>query len=94
MQDYLFEQIKTIARDVSLKVGPTKWYLFGSALNYPQAATDVDVLVVCPTSDIADAIRNFIDSDSLYRPLHLSILTDEEEKEISFIKNQACHQVY
>jgi hypothetical protein len=62
--------------------GFARWYLFGSASEDPSAAADVDVLEVCNSDADADAIRRLVDAIEFYRPLHLSTLTQDEEREI------------
>jgi hypothetical protein len=44
------------------------------------AAADVDVLVVCKSDAAANAIRRLVDEIELYRPLHLSGVTEDEER--------------
>ena len=58
-----------------------------------QPAADVDVLVVCKSDD-DDAIRRLVDAIEFYRPLHLSILTEDEERETGFAERQGCIHVY
>jgi hypothetical protein len=74
--------------------GLARWYLFGSASEDPSAAADVDVLVVCNSDADADAIRRLVDAIEFYRPLHLSILTEDEEREIGLAERQGCIHVY
>jgi hypothetical protein len=42
----------------------------------------------------ANAIRRLVDAIEFYRPLHLFILTEGEEREIGFAERQGCIQVY
>jgi hypothetical protein len=57
-------------------------------------AADVDVLVVCKSDADADAIRRLVDAIEFYRPLRLSSLTEDEEREIGFAERQGCIHVY
>jgi hypothetical protein len=57
-------------------------------------AADVDVLAVCKSDADAGAIRRLVDAIEFYRPLHLSRLTEDEEREIGFAERQGCIHVY
>lgn len=91
--EQLASEVRSIAVKVNERVGSARWYLFGSASEDPSAAADVDVLVVCKSDTDADAIRCLVDASEFYRPLHLSILTEDEEREIGFAERQGCVQV-
>jgi predicted nucleotidyltransferase len=91
--DELFSAIKDLAVRTNANVGEANWYLFGSAQEGLSDASDIDLLVVCQTQRMADAVRRAVDVDQLTRPIHLSILTQAEEAEIRFVKRQGCIQV-
>jgi hypothetical protein len=74
--------------------GFARWYLFGSASEDPTAAGDVDVLVACNSDVDADAIRRLVDAIEFYRTLHLSTLTEDEDRDIGFAEQQGCIHVY
>lgn len=86
-------ELRMIADAVGTKVNLSRWYLFGSALERPQVAADIDVVVICGSDADADAIRRFVNAYEIYPPLHLSILTEEEEAEIDFVARQGCVQI-
>lgn len=83
-----------LAARMDAQVQGTRWYLFGSALNDPSTAADIDVLIVCSCHADADVLRACVDQDSIQRPLHLSILTDIEEAEVQFVVRQACVRLF
>ena len=77
-----------------MTIGNTRWYLFGSALCDPVRAADVDLVVICHDHSDADVIRQTTKEFALCKPIDLSILTEEEEFEASFINNQRCVLVF
>ena len=91
--DELFSAIRDLAVRTNANVGEANWYLFGSTQERLSDAADIDLLVICQTNDMADAVRRAVDVDELARPIHLSILTQAEEVEIRFVKRQGCIQV-
>lgn len=92
--DDLMAAIKDLATGVTLCVGRADWYLFGSASTEASNASDIDLVIVCQSHAMADAIRRTIDVDQLKHPIHLSILTEEEEREIHFVERQRCVRVF
>ena len=42
----------------------------------------------------ANAISRLVDAIEIYRPLHLFILTESEEREIGFAERQGCIHAY
>jgi predicted nucleotidyltransferase len=89
----LVSALRDLAERTNANFGRANWYLFGSAQKDLSYASDIDLLVVCATHDMADAIRQAVDVDKLSRPIHLSILTQAEEAEVRFVKRQSCIQV-
>lgn len=90
----LIHHVHALAEKAEETIGDTRWYLFGSALRDPVRASDVDLLVVCQDHSAADAIRRITDELAFCKPIDLSILTEGEEAETSFIANQHCVQVF
>jgi len=82
--------VKDLATRTTESVGKASWYLFGSLQRGCANASDIDLVVVCQTHCMADAIRRAVDVDQLTLPIHLTILTESEEAEISFIEKQGC----
>jgi hypothetical protein len=70
------------------------WYLFGSVLRSFDSATDIDLLVVCPTGDASALVRRELREACMRLPLHLLLMTREEETELDFIDGQQCVQIY
>jgi predicted nucleotidyltransferase len=82
--------IKDLATRTNQRVGEASWYLFGSSRQGFANASDIDLVVVCKTNSIADAIRRTVDVDQLTRPIHLTILTESEEAEMNFVEKRGC----
>jgi predicted nucleotidyltransferase len=93
MKDDLVFIIRELAARTNAEIGYSKWYLFGSAQGDFSNVMDIDLLAVCETHAMADMIRQSVDLDQLTRPIHLSILTQVEEAEVHFVKNQDCIQI-
>jgi predicted nucleotidyltransferase len=90
----LIRQMRALAEKADVTIGNTRWYLFGSAICDPVRAADVDLLVVCRDPSDADAIRRTAGELVFYKPVDLSILTEDEETEVSFVANQRCVRVF
>ena len=86
--------LRSIARRVELIAPGAKWYLFGSALRAFERAADIDVLIVSDTHESSALVRQELDGLCRSLPLHLLLLTTEEENELSFIVAQRCVQVF
>jgi predicted nucleotidyltransferase len=91
--DELVSSIRSLAIRINADIGSTNWYLFGSAKEGLWIASDIDLVVVCHTDSMADAVRRAVDIDQFARPIHLSILTHAEEAEIGFVEKQGCIRV-
>jgi predicted nucleotidyltransferase len=88
------DDLVTAVRDLAMKtngnIGEANWYLFGSVQHGSSSPSDIDLLVVCRTNEMADAVRRSVDLDQLARPIHLSIFTQAEEAEVRFVDRQGC----
>lgn len=83
----LVGQLGSVAAD-------TEWYLFGSMDREEEFSSDVDLLILCKTAAQADALRAAIDPDQLGRPIDLSLMTFDEEREIGAVALQAARKIY
>ena len=57
----------------------SEWFLFGSVARDEVTAADVDLMILCVDAAQADAIRAGLDGADLPLPLHLSMMTFDEE---------------
>jgi len=89
----LLETLAGIARDMPDPSPEMRWCLFGSALRNPVGAADFDLAIVC-RADRARAVREHLAPWCLVWPLHLTILTPEEDAALGFTEGQAARQFY
>ena len=59
---------------VSKLVQDAEWYLFGSLLQAPQQAVDIDILILYRSDDTAEMIRDELREITLRFPIHLFFL--------------------
>ncbi len=90
MIELLRAEVATVGREVP----NTTWFLFGSAAVDAPAASDVDVLVLCSGDEEAITVRHKLAGACLHFPLHLLVVTQEEERELNFIATQSCRKIY
>jgi hypothetical protein len=89
----LVSRLQKLVGTISTQIEGTEWYLFGSALVDPRAA-DIDLLVICKDDVTADLVRRTVDLDALPKLIHLSLLTELENREIEFTTNQGCIKIF
>lgn len=75
------------------EVPASKWYLFGSALNDSARCNDIDLLVVCITHADAQRVREALADLLLALPIHLLLLTVDEEAELQFVPRHRCELI-
>ena len=82
----ILQEAKRIACDVPGAV----WYGFGSYFKGQDSFGDIDILVICPTT--ADAIAIRIKTANLCGlwPLHLVIMTEDEQRQTGFVTSEGC----
>jgi hypothetical protein len=90
----LIELLRTEAAVISRNVPSTMWFLFGSALVDTSSATDIDLLVLCRSDADVARIRHRLARLCLSLPLHLFLVTRDEEHELKFIEMQRCRRIY
>lgn len=88
------DALGALARKLGSVAAGTKWYLFGSMDREEEVSSDVDLLILCGTAAQADALRAAIDPDQLGRPIDLSLMTFDEEREIGAVALQAAQKIY
>ena len=84
--------VKTI-ETISIPTG-TCWFLFGSTLNGGTGAIDIDVLILYRTFTEVISIRKSLSAFLSTRPLHLLFLTYEEERELRFLCQERCVELF
>ena len=86
--------IKDEAKRVSSAAPGTIWYFFGSILRNPTSAADIDVAVLCPSHETARVVRRETANLCAEMPLHLFLLTEDEDTELGFLASERCQQFY
>lgn len=81
--------LRTIAAEAPDLRGEAKWYLFGSALRDARRAADFDVAIVCP-AELAAVIRTHLAPACRRWPIHLTILSPQEDADLRFTKEQGA----
>jgi hypothetical protein len=79
---------------IAKSVPEATWYLFGSTLIDANAALDIDVLIVYSRDQDGDLIRSSLSEFCLDFPVHLLLISQEEEQELNFVETQRCKQIY
>jgi len=70
------------------------WYLFGSALVDAESAADIDVLIVYASEADRVAIRQHLSQCCLPLPVHLILMSREEQDELDFVAAQGCRRIF
>jgi hypothetical protein len=93
-----FENVLEFLRAEAERIEPVApgavWYVFGSAVHAFNKASDVDVLVLCASPESVAAVRHELHAACRRLPLHLFLLTGEEENELGFVASENCAQIY
>lgn len=93
-REALLTALRNEAQRIAQFAPEAVWYLFGSALQTPELATDIDVLVLCKIDKMIVRIRHELTDACLRLPLHLFLVTEDEEAELGFIAAEGCFQLY
>ena len=92
--DEIIERLRAEAAVVEKEVPNTAWFLFGSAAVDAASAVDIDLLILCPVDEDAMSVRRRLAELCLNFPLHLFLVTRDEELELNFIATQSCRRIY
>jgi predicted nucleotidyltransferase len=89
-QDQAKYEIVGEARALSKVLPRIAWYGFGSYFRGQSAFQDIDVLVVCDTTEEAIFVRAHTAELCARWPLHLVIMTQDEAAETGFVATESC----
>ena len=67
-----------------------RWYIFGSMLNDPKSASDIDVLIIYRPGTNTLKLREALSPLCVRMPVHLLLLSTDEEGELDFVKAEGC----
>src|SRR4051812_12964712 len=73
------------ARAVAAQFLGSDWYLFGSGATTPETAGDIDLLIIHDATVDASRMREALADLCALLPIHLTILTRDEERERGFL---------
>jgi hypothetical protein len=80
-------------RRVRVQARRSRWYLFGSITTARRPVGDIDLLVVCETSDECSLVRSELGLICSQWPIHLLLMTVSEEAEVRFIEGQGAVEI-
>lgn len=86
--------LRTLAAKSSDVSSGSEWYLFGSVDRNENNPSDIDLMILCLDDLQADILRRTIESVNFDLPIHLSLLTYEEELEIKAIQFQSANKIF
>lgn len=92
--DYAVAKIVEEARALSAELPRVSWYGFGSCFHGEPPYADIDILVVCQTVTEAISIRAKSREICARWPVHLLIMTKDEEAETGFVAAQSCRPLW
>lgn len=67
------------------------WYGFGSFFNSDRSFNDIDLLAVCAQDSDTSSLRSALEDLLVRWPIHLTIMTMDEELETKFVARHGCH---
>ncbi len=92
------ERVKARLRELATSLGEkaegSQWHLFGSVDRDEPDARDIDLMILCTSDSQADVLRATIDPESLELPLHLALMTFEEEAEVGAVRMQISRAIF
>lgn len=92
--EYIKYQLNLIGTNISLKTSGLKCYLFGSILENPKLANDIDVLIIYDTQKSLNILKQELRQLMTQYPLHFSYFSISEERELDFIEQQKAQNIF
>lgn len=88
----MFEELK---KDLlAIGIPDVEWFLFGSFLRGKRAPSDIDLLALCKDHRVAISVRENLSGLVIKFPIHLLVVTKDEERDLNFIEEQACQRLF
>jgi hypothetical protein len=78
---------------IRARLPDSRWFFFGSITTSKRPVRDIDLLVVCETTDDCTMIRNALGSICARFPVHLLLMNPREEVEVKFIQNERAVEI-
>jgi hypothetical protein len=79
--------------ELSVRYPRISWYGFGSFFSSDCSFNDIDLLAVCTCDSEPSVLRSALDDLLVAWPIHLTIMTVEEEAETKFVTLQRCQRL-
>lgn len=87
-------RIRELAASLGLTAKGSEWHLFGSVDRDDPNSADIDLMILCTNDSQADLLRQAIDPDALWLPLHLSFMTFDEASAIDAVHMQRSRPIF
>ncbi len=88
LDQFALKLIRAEASRIAGIVTSSRWHLFGSILKDKRPINDIDLLVVCANAGDCGAVRLELGATCSEYPIHLLLMTFDEESEVKFIEGQ------
>jgi predicted nucleotidyltransferase len=85
----LYEEMQRIKG----RVLASRWFFFGSITTTKRPLSDIDLLVVCTTTADCTTVRAELASICAHFPIHLLLMTPNEEAEVKFIQGESASEI-
>ena len=82
------------ARTLAARLAATQWYLFGSVTRGVALPGDVDLLIVYTVLSDASELRVALEEFGALIPLHVLLLTPDEEEQLQFVREQHAVRIF
>jgi predicted nucleotidyltransferase len=85
-----FNEMHELCKDFE---GSLQWYIFGSATRKDTCAKDVDLLLISDSQVVLREARSKMVHFLNRNPIDLTIMSEDEERELSFIKRVGAQRL-
>jgi hypothetical protein len=80
-------------RRIRVNVPTSRWFFFGSITTTKRPVGDIDLLVICTTTPDCATVRTELTSICARFPIHLLLMTRDEEAEAKFIQGEGAVEI-
>lgn len=92
-EEVLFHSLHREMQRIRSQIPASRWYFFGSIVTTKRPVEDIDLLVVCKTAADCATVRTELASVCARFPIHLLIMTPNEEAEVKFIQGESAVEI-
>ncbi|HBR14499.1 MAG TPA: hypothetical protein DD723_03015 [Candidatus Omnitrophica bacterium] len=90
----IIKDLRNRARKLDSTLVGLKWYIFGSLLEDKKCSADVDILIIYEMETSSKIIKSHLQDLDLLLPLHMMLMTSEEEVELRFLEKNRTLQIF